>query len=419
MWRFARNALEAVATSAADSSTLNPSKIAFQGDYGSNSHELCVEHFQGYEPAPCATFAEAFAAVRTGACELGVIAIENSIAGRVGDVHHLLPSSGLKIVGERFKPIRLHLMANPGVQIEDLREVSSHVMALGQCRQLIQKLGLRATVAGDTAGAARELSERPDAHHAAIAPALAAELYGLTILARDIEDEPDNTTRFLVMTGDSHPAEPPPGVECLTSLLFHTRDVPAALYKALGGFASNGVNLIKLESYIDGSQFTPAQFYAEIEGRPDDPGVALALDELAFFSGQIELLGVYPADAHRRSRSGNPPAAAPTPAAVALPAVSSDEDDGWKEALSEFRRSIDNIDAALIHVLAERFKCTRKVGALKARYNLPPADPKREAQQIERLRNLAIAADLDPRFAEKFLSFIIAEVIRHHEAAAR
>ncbi len=394
---------------------MTPSKIAFQGDYGSNSHELCVEHFLDYEPVPCDTFAEAFSAVRSGACALGVIAMENSIAGRVGDVHHLLPASGLKIVGERFKPIRFHLMANPGVALEDVREVSSHVMALGQCRRLIQKLGLRATVASDTAGAARDLAERPDPHHAAIAPALAAELYGLTILARDIEDEPDNTTRFLVMTGESNPAEPPAGVDCLTSLIFHTRDVPAALYKALGGFASNGVNLIKLESYIDGSQFTPAQFYAEIEGRPSDPGVALALEELAFFSGQIDLLGVYPADAHRRPRRASPAAIAAAPATVA----STDEDDDWKAALGEFRRSIDNIDAALIHVLAERFKCTRKVGALKARYNLPPADPKREAQQIERLRNLALAADLDPRFAEKFLNFIIAEVIRHHEAAAR
>ncbi len=394
---------------------MTTSKIAFQGDYGSNSHELCVEHFPDYEPVPCDTFAEAFSAVRSGACELGVIAMENSIAGRVGDVHHLLPASGLKIVGERFKPIRFHLMANPGVALEDVREVSSHVMALGQCRRLIQTLGLRATVASDTAGAARELSERPDPHHAAIAPALAAELYGLTILARDIEDEPDNTTRFLVMTGDAATAEPPAGVDCLTSLIFQTRDVPAALYKALGGFASNGVNLIKLESYIDGSQFTPAQFYAEIEGRPSDPAVALALEELAFFSGQIDLLGVYPADPHRRPRSVSPVAVAAVPSIAPVTETADD----WKAALGEFRRSIDNIDAALIHVLAERFKCTRKVGALKARYNLPPADPKRETQQIERLRSLALAADLDPRFAEKFLNFIIAEVIRHHEAAAR
>ncbi len=392
-------------------------KIAFQGDYGSNSHELCVEHFPDYEPVPCATFAEAFAAVRSGACGLGVIAMENSIAGRVGDVHHLLPSSGLKILGERFKPIRHHLMANPGVALEDVREVSSHVMALGQCRRLIEALGLRAIVAGDTAGAARELSQRPDPHQAAIAPALAAELYGLTILARDIEDEPDNTTRFLVMTGDATPTDPPAGVDCLTSLIFHTRDVPAALYKALGGFASNGVNLIKLESYIDGAQFTPAQFYAEIEGRPGDPAVAMALEELAFFSGQIELLGVYPADPHRRPQNAAPAAAPAAPPPVVAPEPG--EVDGWKAELVEFRRSIDNIDAALIHVLAERFKCTRKVGALKARYSLPPADPKREAQQIERLRNLALAADLDPRFAEKFLNFIIAEVIRHHEAAAR
>src|SRR3954469_15644280 len=180
-------------------------RIAFQGELGANSHEACSTYYPDYEPVPCATFEEAFEAVKTGACELGMIPVENSIAGRVADVHHLLPSSGLKIIGERFKPIHFQLMANPGVKLEDVRVAASHVMALGQCRHYLRRQGLTMEVTQDTAGAARALAEHPDPQKAAIAPRLAAKLYGLDILATDIEDRHDNTTRFLVMTADPNP----------------------------------------------------------------------------------------------------------------------------------------------------------------------------------------------------------------------
>jgi len=274
--------------------------IAFQGEFGANSDEACREHFPDHQPTPCATFEDAFEAVRSGACRIGLIPIENSIAGRVGDVHHLLPQSGLRIIGERFKPIRFQLMVNPGVNLAELRVVASHVMALGQCRRAIRELGLRTEIASDTAGAAKTLAEHPDPTRAAIAPALAADLYGLQILRRDIEDEHHNTTRFLVMTADPSPPPPPPGIDCVTSFVFRVRNVPAALYKALGGFATNGVNITKLESYMEGGAFTATVFYADVEGRPEDPNVTLALEELGFFSERIEILGVYPADPFRR-----------------------------------------------------------------------------------------------------------------------
>lgn len=274
--------------------------LAFQGEYGSNSHELCVQQFPGYEPRPCATFAEAFAAMKAGTVDAGVIAMENSIAGRVEDVYHMLPRAGLRIIGERFKPIHMHLMSNPGVQLAQVRTAASHVMALAQCRATLGRLGIRPEVASDTAGAARALAEAPDPTRAAIAPALAAELYGLTILEREVEDELHNTTRFLLMTADPAPPEPPADVACLTSLVFRARNVPSALYKALGGFASNGVNVSKLESYLEGGQFTAATFYAEFEGRPGDPGPALAMEELAFFCRQVDILGVFEADSFRR-----------------------------------------------------------------------------------------------------------------------
>ena len=273
--------------------------IAFQGEFGANSDEACREHFPDHQPTPCATFEDAFEAIRSGTCALGLIPVENSIAGRVGDVHHLLPASGLKIIGERFKPIRHQLMANPGTALADIRVVSSHVMALGQCRTVIRELGLRTETASDTAGAAKALAEHPDRSRAAIAPALAADLYGLEILRRDIEDAHHNTTRFLVMTADPNPPRPPPGVDCVTSFVFRVRNVPAALYTAMGGFATNGVNMTKLESYMEGGTFTATVFYADVEGRPEDRNLTLALEELAFFSERIEILGVYPADPFR------------------------------------------------------------------------------------------------------------------------
>ena len=274
-------------------------KIAFQGEPGANSHEACRTYFPGYEAAPCATFEEAFEAIKSGACELGMIPVENSIAGRVADVHHLLPNSGLKIIGEHFKPIRFQLMVNPGVRLEDVRTVASMPIALSQCRKSLRKLGLVTEAVGDTAGAARALAASPDGTRAAVAPALAAEIYGLEILMRDIEDERHNTTRFLVMTADKDPPPPPFTARCVTSFVFRVRNLPAALYKAMGGFATNGVNMTKLESYMENGAFTATMFYAEVDGRPEDRGLALAFDELNFFSEKFEILGVYPADPFR------------------------------------------------------------------------------------------------------------------------
>ena len=274
-------------------------KIAFQGELGANSHEACRVYYPDHEPRPCATFEEAFEAVKSGECALGMIPVENSIAGRVADVHHLLPSSGLKIIGERFKPISFQLMANPGTRIEDIRTVSSMPIALGQCRKVIRRLKLATEAAGDTAGAAKALADAPDTSRAAIAPALAAEIYGLEILLRDVEDERHNTTRFLVMSGEANPPRPPYTQQCITAFVFRVRNVPAALYKALGGFATNGVNMTKLESYMEGGSFSATVFYSEVEGRPEDRGLALAIDELKFFCERFELLGVFPADPFR------------------------------------------------------------------------------------------------------------------------
>jgi prephenate dehydratase len=225
--------------------------------------------------------------------------VENSIAGRVADVHHLLPASGLKIIGERFKPIHFQLMVNPGVKLEDVKSVSSMPFALGQCRKTIKRLNVATEAAGDTAGAAKTLAEHPDPTKAAISPALAAEIYGLDILMRDIEDEHHNTTRFLVMTADPNPPPPPFTEPCITSFVFRVRNLPAALFKALGGFATNGVNMTKLESYMENGAFTATFFYAEVDGRPEDRGLALAFEELRFFSEKFEILGVFPADPFR------------------------------------------------------------------------------------------------------------------------
>ncbi|MCA3708434.1 MAG: prephenate dehydratase [Phenylobacterium sp.] len=278
---------------------MNRNRIAFQGELGANSHEACQAAFPDMDPVPCATFEDAFEAVRSGDCHLGMIPVENSIAGRVADVHHLLPSSGLRIIGELFKPIHFQLMANPGVRIEDLKSVASMPFALAQCRGVITRLGLARESVSDTALAARQLSERPDPTRAAIAPALAARLYGLDILLPDIEDTHNNTTRFLVMTADQEAPTPPGDARCVTSFVFRVRNLPAALYKALGGFATNGVNMTKLESYMENAAFTATFFYSEIDGRPEDAPVARAFEELQFFSERFEILGVYPAAPYR------------------------------------------------------------------------------------------------------------------------
>ena len=281
------------------------SRIAFQGEPGANSDEACRSYFPDYEPVPNASFEDAFEAVKRGDCELAMIPVENSIAGRVADVHHLLPSSGLRIIGERFKPIRFQLMANRGVKLEDVRTVCSMPIALGQCRKVLRLLGVRTEPAGDTAGAAKALAANPDPTRAAIAPALAARLYDLDILLADIEDEAHIPTRFLVMCADPNPPPPAAGVACVTSFVFRVRNIPAALYKALGGFATNGVNMSKLESYMENGVFSATFFYAEVDGRPDDPGLSMAFEELSFFSDHFEILGVYPADPFRDA----PPAA--------------------------------------------------------------------------------------------------------------
>jgi len=274
-------------------------RIAFQGELGSNSHEVCVTHFPDYEPAPYPSFEDAFDAIVSRDCELGAIPVENSIAGRVADVHHLMPASGLKIIGERFKAIHFQLMVNPGVKLEDVKTVASMPIALGQCRRTLRRLKVAEEAAGDTAGAARQLAERPDPTRGALAPALAAEIYGLEIVARDIEDEHHNTTRFLVMTADPSPAPPPFTSPCITAFVFRVKNIPAALYKALGGFATNGVNMTKLESYMENGAFTATFFYAEVDGRPEDRGLAMAFEELGFFSERLEILGVFPTDPFR------------------------------------------------------------------------------------------------------------------------
>ncbi|MBY0298823.1 MAG: prephenate dehydratase [Methylobacterium sp.] len=274
--------------------------ISYQGEPGANSHLICAEAYPDWTPLPCATFEDAFAAVVDGTAQLGMIPIENSIAGRVADIHHLLPASGLHIVGEQFLPIHFQLMALPGTAIGDIRTVHSHVHALGQCRRLIRRLGLKAVVAGDTAGAAREVAQSGDRTRAALSPRLAAEIYGLAILEEDVEDEAHNTTRFVVLARE--PAPPPPDSgPTVTSFVFRVRNLPAALYKALGGFATNGVNMTKLESYMVEGQFTATQFYAEVDGHPEEAPLRRALDELAFFSRELRIIGTYPAHPFRET----------------------------------------------------------------------------------------------------------------------
>jgi prephenate dehydratase len=271
-----------------------PLKIAFQGEPGANSHIAIVEAFPGSVPLPCATFEDALAAISSGEADLGMIPIENSVAGRVADIHHLLPDSGLFIVGEHFLPIHHQLMAPRGASLEGLRTVESHVHALGQCRRIIRRMGLRPIVSGDTAGSARIVAERGDLSCASIASRLAADIYGLDILAEDIEDETHNTTRFVVLAREPKWAEQESG-PLVTTFVFRVRNLPAALYKALGGFATNGVNMTKLESYMVEGNFAATQFYADVDGHPGDRGLAFALEELKFFSAELRIIGVYPA----------------------------------------------------------------------------------------------------------------------------
>jgi prephenate dehydratase len=273
-------------------------RIAYQGEPGANSDAACREMFPTLEPLPCPTFEDAFEAVASGLAGLAMIPVENSIAGRVADIHTLLPDSGLYIVAEHFVPIHFQLAALPGTRLEDVRSVRSHVHALGQCRRAIRHHGWIPQVADDTAGSAREVAESGDPSVAALCPRAAASLHGLEILATDIEDEHHNTTRFLVLART--PRDVPAGDgPMITTFIFQVRNVPAALYKALGGFATNGVNMTKLESYQLGGTFFATRFYADVEGHPKDSSLALALEELTFFSVHLRIAGTYPASPFR------------------------------------------------------------------------------------------------------------------------
>ena len=273
-------------------------RIAYQGEPGSNSHIVSREHYPDAEAVACASFEDVFAAVASRDAELAMIPIDNSIAGRVADIHHFLPTSGLHIIAEHFLPIQFSLLGVPGSSLETIKTVHSHVHALGQCRKVIKKHGLTTVISGDTAGAAREIADAADPTQAAISPPLAAEIYGLDVLATDIEDEDHNTTRFVVLSRDAK-AAPAGNGPVVTSFIFNVRNLPAALYKALGGFATNGVNMTKLESYMVGGEFTATQFLAEVDGHPDDTPLKNALEELAFFTTDVTILGVYPADPYR------------------------------------------------------------------------------------------------------------------------
>jgi prephenate dehydratase len=277
-------------------------KIAFQGELGANSHIACNQAYRKYTPLPCPTFEDAFAAVRSGRAALAMIPIDNSVAGRVADIHHLMPRSGLNIVAEWFLPVQHQLMAPKGATLKTIRTVESHVHALGQCRDIIRKLGLKAVVAADTAGAAREVAEARDRSRAALATKLAAKIYGLKILKKDVADAKHNTTRFVVLARKPKWAGRKER-RVLTTFVFEVRNIPAALYKALGGFATNGVNMTKLESYMVDGSFAATQFYADVQGHPKDRALELAFEELEFVSQSksLKILGVYPAHAFRET----------------------------------------------------------------------------------------------------------------------
>jgi prephenate dehydratase len=269
-------------------------KIAFQGQHGAYSDLACRTAFPDLETLPCESFEAAFEAVRDGAAALAMLPPENSLAGRVPDMHALLPDSGLSIIGETFLRVEHCLLGLPGADITEVKYIHSHPVALGQVRNIIRELGAQTIVEEDTAGSAEIVAELNDKRHAAIASSLAGEIHGLHVLRRNVEDAAHNTTRFYIMA-KTPKLQPPDAPNLMTTFVFRVRNVPAALYKALGGFATNGVNMTKLESYMVGGQFTATQFLAEVDGHPESPGLRLALEELAFFSSEIKILGVYPA----------------------------------------------------------------------------------------------------------------------------
>ena len=279
-------------------------RISYQGEPGSNSDIACREVFPEWERVPCASFEDAFAAVQDGRADRAMIPIDNSSNGRVADIHHFLPRSGLHIVGEFFLPIHFQLLAIPGATRDSLRTVHSHVHALGQCRRIIGELGLTPVIAGDTAGSAREVAEAADPSRASLATTLAGEIYGLQTLASDIEDESHNTTRFVVLARERE-IPPNTGGPTVTTFVFRIRNIPGALYKALGALATNMINMTKLESYMMDGEFAATGFLMDVEAHPEEPALARALEELAYFTDELDLLGVYPAHPYReQSRMG-------------------------------------------------------------------------------------------------------------------
>ena len=272
-------------------------RIAFQGDLGAYGHEAVIKARPDAVPVPCHAFEDVIAAVRSGEADMAMLPVENTTYGRVADIHRLLPESGLHIVDEAFVRVRIALMALPGQTIDDISQVRAHLVLIPQARAFLDAHNISAVAAADSAGAARDIAEQGEMGVGALASAVAAEIHGLNILARDIEDEGHNTTRFLLMSPQAD--HQPRGEQMITTFVFEVRNIPAALYKAMGGFATNGINMTKLESYMVGGAFTATQFYADIEGHPDDPAVARALEELEYFTNRLDILGVYPAAAKR------------------------------------------------------------------------------------------------------------------------
>jgi len=280
--------------------------IAFQGLPGAYSHLACQSAFPSMQTKPCASFEDAFNAVKTGLAIYAMIPIENSAMGRVADIHRLLPESGLSIVGEHFQRVRHHLLGIPGTKLANIKTVTSQLPALSQCRKFITNNNFNQAYTADTAGAAQELEKIKDNSLGAIASSLAAEIYKLEILASNIEDDDNNTTRFIIMS--SKQIIPPitkKNNEIVTSFIFRVRNVPAALYKALGCFATNGVNITKLESYLVDGNFTAAQFYADVEGHQKDESVKFAIKELKSYSKEVKILGTYPAHKYRNTRESS------------------------------------------------------------------------------------------------------------------
>ena len=273
-------------------------KISFQGELGAYSHQACIQAKPNYESIPCSTFEAAMEQVRLEEADLAMLPIENSTYGRVSDIHRLLPDSQLHIVGEVFVRVRISLLGVKGAKLSEIKSAVSHSVLLGQCRNFLTNQRIEPIAGADTAGSARYISELDDSSKAALASELAGKIYGLSVLAKDIEDNDNNTTRFLIMSkipGDQKKIEQ----GMMTSFVFRVKNIPAALFKAMGGFATNGVNMTKLESYMVDGDFTATQFYADIEGHPDDKNVSLAFEELSFFTSEIKILGSYKADSKR------------------------------------------------------------------------------------------------------------------------